>query len=412
MEKLKGLLGIVVIFIISFLLSNNRKAISIRLVLTGFLLQIAIAFFVLKTTLGISIFKSIGDFIENVLGKSAKAGAEFVFGILIKEEVLEKALNHNSFIFFFKLLSTIILICVLVSMSYYLGIMQRVVAFAAKIFHKIMNISASEAISNVASAFVGQVEAQIMIKPYLSSMTKSELLASMSGSMACISGGVMAIYIGFGIPAEYLLVASLMAAPGALVISKIVYPETQTSSTKGKIRLKIAKESSSIIDSISRGCSDGLKISLNVTAMLIGFVALIEFLNIFFSWFGAYINFPELSLQYIFGKVFSLMAFLVGIPSKDIEFSGTLLGTKLVINEFMAYFDLKTHMTGLDPRTISILSIALCGFANLGSIGIQIGGIGQMIPERRSELAKLAFRALICGSLTSYLSACIVGLII
>ncbi|XCI75296.1 MAG: nucleoside transporter C-terminal domain-containing protein [Flavobacteriales bacterium] len=415
MEKYTCLFGIIAILIVSFLISNNRKAINYRVVGSGLVLQWITALFILKTGIGLKIFKSLGDFITRAIEGSARAGADFVFGVLVRQEVLAKALGPaHAFIFFFNVMATIILICILVSLAYHWGIMQRIVALIAKVVHKLMGISGSEAMSNVASAFVGQVEAQIMIKPYLKGMTRSELLASMSGSMACISGGVMVIYIGFGIPAEYLLAASLMAAPSALVISKIVYPETEVSETKGSVKLQFKKETTNTIDAISHGCSDGLKISLNVAVMLTGFMAVVALMNMFFSWLAPYIGLPELSLQYILGKIFLGLAWLIGIPSKDIETAGTLMGTKLVINEFVAYLQLKELIVAqqLTPRTIMILSIALCGFANFGSIGIQIGGIGELAPERRKDLAQLGIRALICGTLASYLSAAIAGLLI
>lgn len=414
MERFTGLLGIAVILGLCFLISNNRRAINYRIVLSGLFLQCITALFILKTNIGLKIFKRIGNLFTHVIEGSANTGADFVFGVLVRQEVLADAFGSaHSFIFFFNVMATIILICILVSLAYHWGIMQHVVAFIAKIVHRLMGISGSEAISNVASAFVGQVEAQIMIKPYLKGMTRSELLASMAGSMACISGGVMVIYIGFGIPAEYLLAASLMAAPGALVISKIVYPETEISETKGMIKLQLKKETINAIDAVSQGCSDGLKISLNVAVMLIGFMALVALINMFFSWLGGGIGFPELSLQYLLSKIFLGLAWIIGVPGKDIETAGALMGTKLVINEFVAYLQLKDLITTqqLDSKTIVILSIALCGFANFGSIGIQIGGIGGLVPERAKDLVQLGMHALICGTLASYLSAAIASLL-
>ncbi|WP_103327365.1 NupC/NupG family nucleoside CNT transporter [Bacteroidetes bacterium endosymbiont of Geopemphigus sp.] len=414
MQRFTGLLGIIFILGLSYLFSNNRKAINYRLVLKGLLLQTAIALFILKTDIGSRIFQKIGVLITRVIEESSRTGADFVFGVLVREEVLSDKLGPgHAFIFFFNVTATVILICVLVGISYHLGIMQRLVSWVARIVHRLMGISGVEAISNVASAFVGQVEAQIMIRPYLKGMTVSELLASMSGSMACIAGGVMVIYMGFGIPAEYLLAASLMAAPAALVISKIVYPETHESETRKNVKLAVEKESSGLLDAISRGCSDGLKISLNISAMLIGFMALVAMINLFLSWLGPYLAIPDLSMSYILGKLFFPLAWLMGVPSKDVDIAGSLMGTKLVINEFVAYLQLKDliALRTLDAKTITILSIALCGFANIGSIGIQIGGIGELIPERRKDLAYLAWRALLCGTLASYLSATIAGLL-
>lgn len=275
MERFIGLIGIVLILGLAYLMSNNRKRINYRLVLSGLALQLGLALFILKVPIGKTIFAGFASLVTKVLS-FADRGADFVFGTLVNKELMDKAFGAgNDFVFFFKIIPTIIFVAVLVSIAYYLGIMQRIVAVIARFVHWLMGVSGSEALSNVASAFVGQVEAQIMIKPYLKGMTNSELLASMAGSMACIAGGVMAVYIALGVPAEYLLAASIMAAPGALVISKIVFPETQESETKGTVKLEVHKTSSNFVDAISHGASDGLKVGLNVIAMLIGFIALI-----------------------------------------------------------------------------------------------------------------------------------------
>jgi CNT family concentrative nucleoside transporter len=423
MERFTGLIGIVLIFGIAFLMSNNRKAINYRLVLSGIAIQLSLAVFILKIPLGKTIFSWIGDAVTKILNFSQK-GAEFVFGPLVNSENMGKAFGSgNEFIFFFNIIPTIIFVAVLVSVAYYLGIMQRIVKFIAMIVYKLMGVSGSEALSNVASAFVGQVEAQIMIKPYLKGMTMSELLASMTGSMACIAGGVMAVYIAMGVQAEYLIAASLMAAPAALVISKIVWPETEISETKGTVSLEIKKTNANLVDAISHGASDGLKVGLNVVAMLIGFIAIIALvdfvlgkiglglssLGMSLSFIG--INLQTLSLNQILGTVFSVFAYAMGVPGKDIQVAGSLMGTKMVINEFVAYLDLAKIKETLDPKTILITSFALCGFANFSSIAIQVGGIGELSPERRTDLAKLGMRALICGTLASYLSATIAGIL-
>lgn len=423
MERFTGLIGVVLIFAIAFLMSNNRKAINYRLVLSGLAIQLSLAVFILKVPLGKIIFSWLGDAVTKILNFS-QAGAAFVFGPLVNSVNMSKAFgNGNEFIFFFNIIPTIIFVAVLVSVAYYLGIMQRIVKFIAYIVYKLMGVSGSEALSNVASAFVGQVEAQIMIKPYLKGMTMSELLASMTGSMACIAGGVMAVYIALGVPAEYLIAASLMAAPAALVISKIVWPETEISETKGVVSLEIKKTNANLVDAISHGASDGLKVGLNVVAMLIGFIAIIalidfvlgkigyglDSLGMSLSFIG--INLKTLSLNQILGSLFSVFAFAMGVPGKDIQVAGSLMGTKMVINEFVAYLDLAKIKATLDPKTILITSFALCGFANFSSIAIQVGGIGELSPERRTDLAKLGMRALICGTLASYLSATIAGIL-
>jgi CNT family concentrative nucleoside transporter len=288
-----------------------------------------------------------------------------------------------------------------------------------------MRVSGSEALSNVASAFVGQVEAQIMIRPYLNGMTRSELLASMAGSMACIAGGVMAIYISMGVPASYLLAASLMAAPGALVIAKIVYPETEESETKGKVKLEIKKEHSNIMDAISHGASDGMKVSINVIAMLIGVIALIALIDGLLGYFGNFLAWTGISLDFagidvshlrlkdIFGTVFSIFAWAMGVPSAEAQTVGSLMGTKMVINEFVAYTDLTPLINSgvLSAKAAVIASFALCGFANFSSVAIQLGGIGALAPNRKADLARLGLKAMVCGTLASYISATLAGML-
>jgi len=425
MERFTGLLGIVVILGIALLFSKDRKAINLRLVFSGLALQTALAVFVLKTSIGQAIFAKAGAFITKLL-MFADKGGEFVFGGLMKTELLTPIFGAQySFLFMFKIMPTIIFVAVLVSIAYHIGIMQIIVSGVARVVHALMRVSGSEALSNVASAFVGQVEAQIMIKPYLSTMTRSELLASMAGSMACIAGGVMAVYISMGVPAAYLLAASIMAAPAALVISKIVLPETEESATKGAVKLEVRQVHANLLDAISHGASDGLKVSLNVIAMLIGFIALIALVNATLGWTGRLvgmtgldlsfigININALSLDAIFGSVFSLFAFVMGVPLQDIHTVGTLLGTKMVINEFVAYANMGPMIANqtLSPKAIAIASFACCGFANFSSIAIQVGGIGELAPDRRKDLAALGFRALLCGTLASYLSATIAGIL-
>jgi CNT family concentrative nucleoside transporter len=412
MSRFTGLLGIVLILGIAYALSNNRKAINYRTVGVGLLLQFGLAVFILKTEIGQRLFDFLGQLVNKTL-ENADRGAAFVFGSLVNSTLMSRAFGPgNDYVFFFKVIPTIIFVAVLVNMFYHLGIMQRVVSVIARAVYKLMNVSGAEALSNVASAFVGQVEAQIMIKPYLKNMTNSELMASMTGSFACIAGGVMAVYISLGVPAPYLLAASLMAAPGALVISKIVFPETEQSETKGYVQLSAKKTYANLVDAIAAGASEGLKVGLNVIAMLIGFIALISLVDLILGRLGGLAGFPELSMNFLLGKLFAVFAFAMGVPSKDIETAGALMGTKMVVNEFVAYLDLVKLKSTLDPKTVAITSFALCGFANFSSIAIQIGGIGELAPTRRTDLAKLGFKALICGTLASYLSATLAGLLL
>jgi CNT family concentrative nucleoside transporter len=425
MGRFTGIIGILILLGLAYLWSNNRKAINYRLVFTGLGLQFLLAVFILKVPLGQTIFAWLGKAINKLLDFSQEGGS-FVFGDLMNiSNILPPSIVSGG-VFLFVLIPTIIFVCVLVAMAYHVGIMQRIVAVIARFVHWAMRVSGSEALSNVASAFVGQVEAQIMIRPYLPGMTRSELLASMTGSMACIAGGVMAVYISMGVPASYLLAASLMAAPGALVISKMVFPETEESETKGKVKLEVKKEHSNIMDAISSGASDGMKISLNVIAMLIGVIALVALIDALLGYLGHFLSWAGLSLDAIgldlenlrlkdvFGAFFSLFAIVMGVTPSESMTVGSLMGTKMVINEFVAYSDLSPLISqgALSTKSIVIASFALCGFANFSSIAIQLGGIGTMIPHRKADLASLGFKAMICGTMASYISASLAGILL
>ena len=425
MGRFTGIIGIVVILGLAFLWSNNRKKINYRVVVTGLLLQVILAIFILKVPVGQDIFYILGKAINKLLDFSQE-GALFVFGDLTKVTGILPEGVARAGVFLFVLLPTIIFVCVLVAMAYHVGLMQRVIAVFARFVHWAMRVSGSEALSNVASAFVGQVEAQIMIRPYLSGMTKSELLASMTGSMACIAGGVMAVYISMGVPASYLLAASLMAAPGALVISKIVYPETEESETKGRVKLEVKTAYTNIMDAISHGASDGMRISINVIAMLIGVIALIALVDALLGYFGLFLgwtglsldvlglNVNDLRLKDVVGAFFRLFAIVMGVPPSESLQVGSLMGTKMVINEFVAYSDLSPMIEQglLSAKSIVIASFALCGFANFSSIAIQLGGIGAIAPDRKADLARLGFKAMICGTMASYISASLAGILI
>ena len=424
MGRFTGVIGIIIILGLAFLWSNNRKKINYRTVITGLLLQIFLAIFILKVPIGQQIFFWLGKAINKLLDFS-KEGGLFVFGDLTKvTQILPEGIAKSG-VFLFILLPTIIFVCVLVAIAYHIGLMQRIIAVIARFVHWAMRVSGSEALSNVASAFVGQVEAQIMIRPYLSGMTMSELLASMTGSMACIAGGVMAVYISMGVPASYLLAASLMAAPGALVIAKIVFPETEESETKGKVKLEVKKEHSNIMDAISHGATDGMKISINVIAMLIGVIALIALVDALLGYFGHFLSWTcmslnalgldvnNLRLKDVVGAFFSLFAIVMGVALSESLSVGSLMGTKMVINEFVAYSDLAPMMEQglLSAKSVVIASFALCGFANFSSIAIQLGGIGVLVPNRKADLAKLGFKAMLCGTMASYISAALAGIL-
>lgn len=425
MDRFTGIIGLLLFAGIALLMSNNRKAINLRLVVSGLALQVLLAVFIIKVPLGQRIFASFGEFIQWIL-ECSLAGARFCFGPLANSQLLESVFGKgNNMVFAVSMAPTIIFVCILVAIGYQYGILQRVIGGMARAVNYIMRVSGSEALSNVASAFVGQVEAQILIRPYLKGMTRSELLASMTGSMACISGGVMAVYISMGVPAAYLLAASLMAAPGALVISKIVFPETEISETREQVTLKVDKPYVNFMDAVSSGAIDGLKVSAYVIALLVGMIALIALADGVFGFAGrllahwnvslsaAGLDVNNLKIKDVLGSFFSIFAWAMGVPLQEAHSVGSFLGTKLVVNEFVAYSDLSRLITSgsISPKAMLISSFALCGFANFGSVAIQVGGIGQLAPSRRKDLARLGIKAMICGTLASYMSAAIAGIL-
>ncbi len=419
MARFQGLIGIVLILFIAFLFSNNKKRINYRLVLSGLALQLTIGILILKIPAVTSFFQILGKGMGKI-EEFARQGAAFVYGgVAAMGPAGVTDFTNGGFVFAFNVTATIILVCVLVALFYHFGIMQRIISVIAKAMNFIMRVSGAESLSNVASAFVGQVEAQVMIRPYLPTMTKSEILASMSGSLACIAGGILIVYANMGAQAGMdlapkLITASLMAAPGALVIAKILFPETEPSQTMGKVTLEVKSQYSNTIDAIRHGAGDGFKIAMNVIAMLIGFIALIALVD----WtllkighlFSAHL---DLSLNYIFSKLFYPMAWSMGIPSVDVQNAATLLGQKLTINEFVAFKSLTSKVIPIvTEKGLLIVSIAICGFANFSSVGMLIGGIGELAPSRRKDLAELGLKALLAGTLASYLSASIAGILI
>lgn len=408
MERFTGIIGILLILGIAFLASNNKKLINKRLVISGLILQLVIAICVLKIPFVTRFFQSLGKGMQH-LEEFAKEGASFVYGGIAAvggDGAVTDYRAPHAFVFAFNITATIILVCILVAIFYHIGVMQWIVKWIAKAMNVVMRVSGAEALSNVASAFVGQVEAQVMIRPYLPTMTKSELLASMSGSLACIAGGILIVYANMGADPAHLITASLMAAPGALVISKIILPETEISQTMGEVKLEVKSTHTNLIDAITSGAADGFKIAMNVIAMLIGFIALIAMINFLLGlcWDG-------LSLDYLFGKLFYPMAWSMGVPTQDVETAATLLGQKISVNEFLAFSNLTGGEMSMTPKGEMITTFAICGFANFSSVGMQIGGIGALVPERRADLAKLGMKALLAGTLASYLSACIAGIL-
>lgn len=398
MDRFIGVVGLVVILGIAYAFSTDRKKVNRRLILWGLILQFAFALLVMKWSVGQRVLAGISNVVKLGLEK-ADAGAAFLFGPLANSENL-------GFIFAFKALPTIIYISSFFSVLYYLGILQKMVLFMAKIMVRTMGTSGAEALSTAANVFMGQTEAPLVVRPYIASMTYSELCTLMVGGMATISGGMMAAYISMGIEAEFLLAASVMNAPAAIVMAKILVPETGIPITKGEVTLKVERTEVNIIDAAARGAGAGLTLALNVGAMLIAFLSLVALVNWPLQYF-------DLSLEQIFAWIFAPLAYVMGVPWADASQVGSLFGKKLIVNEFVAYADL-IQMKAADvlaPRSELIATYALCGFANLGSIGIQLGGIGGIAPTRKSDLAKLGLRVLLGGSLATFMTATIAGLL-
>ena len=419
LTKLQPLVGLVGILGLAYALSTNRKAISGRVVGWGLSLQVLFALIVLKTDAGQTVFRVLGDKMRELLNFS-KVGSAFVFGSLgdgsVWSRVMTSALgaegaNYGT-IFAFQILPTIIFIAALFAILYYLGVMQIIVRLLAIVMNKVMGASGAESLNVAASIFMGQTEAPLTIRPFISKMTQSELMTVMTSGMAHISGGIMAAYSAFGIDAKHLLTAVIMTAPGTLMMAKMFAPETETPETRGTVKLEVVNKDVNIIDAAGRGTGEGLHLALNVGAMLISFVALIALVNAILGAAGAQVGVAGFSLQTIFGWVFAPVAWSLGVPWQDASTVGNLLGTRMVLNEFIAFAQLGPLKATLDPRSFTIATFALCGFANFASIGMQIAGIGSLAPERRSDLARLGLRAMLAGTLANFLTAIIVGFLL
>ena len=404
--------GAMVILGIAYAFSTNRRAINWSTVAWGLGLQIVFALIVLKTAVGQQVFSTLGNGINRLLG-FAGVGSSFVFGPLGDAGVWGKAMAgalgpegaQYTVIFAFQVLPTIIFIAALFAILYYYGVMQLVVRLFAVMMHRVMRASGAESLNVAASIFMGQTEAPLTIRPYLPEMTRSELMTVMTSGMAHISGGIMAAYILFGIEAKHLLTAVIMTAPGTIMMAKMFVPETETPKTMGTVRLEVERTDVNVIDAAGRGTGEGLHLALNVGAMLISFLALVALVNALLGTLG-------LSLQMIFGWVFAPIAWSMGVPWKDAPTIGNLLGTRMVLNEFVAYSQLGQLKESLDPRSFTIATFALCGFANFSSIGIQIGGIGALAPTRRHDLARLGLRAMFAGTLANFMTATIAGFLL
>ena len=409
---LQPVFGALVILGLAYACSTNRRAINWTTVAWGLSLQIVFALIVLKTTVGQQVFSTLGDGINTLLG-FAGVGAAFVFGPLGDSTVWRRAMTgalgpdgaQYTVIFAFQVLPTIIFIAALFAILYYFGIMQVVVRVFAVLMHRVMRASGAESLNVAASIFMGQTEAPLTIRPYLPEMTQSELMTVMTSGMAHISGGIMAAYILFGIEAKHLLTAVIMTAPGTIMMAKMIVPETETPKTMGTVRLHVEQTDVNVIDAAGRGTGEGLHLALNVGAMLISFLALIALVN-------AVLGIAGLSLEQIFGWIFAPIAWSMGVPWHDAPRIGNLLGTRMALNEFVAYSKLGPMKASLDPRSFTIATFALCGFANFSSIGIQIGGIGALAPDRRHDLARLGLRAMFAGTLANFMTATIAGFLL
>jgi len=404
-SRLSGLVGLALILAIGILLSHNRRAIRWRVIAWGLGLQLLFAIFVLRIPAGQALFRWLGNLVTGILGYSY-IGSEFVFGELGKQ--------HSSLgvIFAFQLLPAIIFVSALFAILYYLGIMQLVVRAFAIVMSRVMGASGAESLNVAASIFMGQTEAPLTIRPFLPRMTRSELMTVMTSGMAHISGSIMVAYIAFGIEARHLLTAVIMTAPGTIMMAKLFEPETETPETYGKVTLDMPKQDVNLLDAAARGTGEGLQLMLNVIAMLVSFVALVALINGGFGAVHRYVDWFPANLQTVLGWVFRPIAWAMGVPWHDSGVIGSLLGTRMVLNEFIAYAQLGPMRGQLDPRSFTIASFALAGFANFSSVGIQLGGIGAIAPNRKQDLARLGLRAMLAGTLANFLSATIAGILL
>ena len=402
MERLLSAVGLLAILAGAWALSTNRRAVRLNTVVWGLLLQFALALCVLKVPIGQRIFAWLGERISALLALSFK-GSEFVFGPLGKQGGGGAGIG---FVFAFQVLPTIIFVAALFAILYHLGVMQLVVTMFARVMTRLMGASGAESLNAAAGIFMGQTEAPLTIRPYLNAMTESELLCVMTSGMAHISAGIMGAYILVaGVEARHLLASMLMTAPGSILLAKLLVPETAVPQTAGTVQLEVKRTDANLVGAAARGTSEGLSLALNVAAMLISFLALIALVN-------AVLGLVGLTLETILGYVFSPVALVMGVPVQDVRAVGSLLGTRMVTNELIAYSALGPLKSTLDPRSFTIATFALCGFANFGSIGIQIGGIGALVPERKDDLSRLGVRALVAGTLANFMTACIAGMLL
>ena len=409
MGRFTGILGLITMLGLAYIFSTNRKAIRLKTVGWGLGLQVAFAIFVLKIEFGRMLFQKAGDGVNRLLSYSF-VGSKFVFGELGAQR------SSMGFFFAFQVLPTVIFIAAFFAVLYHYGIMQIIIKGAAKVMTRFMGASGAESLNVAASIFMGQTEAPLTIRPFLPDLTRSELMTVMTSGMAHVSGGIMAAYIAFGIEPKHLLSAVIMTAPGTILMSKMLVPETEIPRTAGRVVMSEEEvdqeKKENLLGAIARGTTDGLGLALNIAAMLISFLALIALLNGIFGGIHAHVAWFPTSLESILGRLFAPIAWVIGIPWHDCLAIGNLLGTRMVLNELVAFSMLGPQRAVLDPRSFTIATFALCGFANFSSIGIQMGGIGALAPNKRGELAKLGLRAMLAGTMANLMSASIVSMLI
>lgn len=400
MAILNCIIGIIFVFLVAFLISNNKKKINWKTVIIGFLIQFIFAFAALKWSIGKYILSRISLGVQSVIDY-AKEGISFIFG----------SLSNDGSIFAVNVLGVIIFISALVSVLYYLGVMQFVIKLIGGGLSKLLGTSKLETISSAANIFLGQTEAPLLIKPYVEKLTESELFTVMVGGLASVSGSILVGYSLLGIPIEYLVSASFMSAPAGLIISKIIIPEIREAKVNEEIEM-VKDDSSNIVDAASKGAIDGLGLVLNIAAILLAFVALIALVNGIIGLIGGLFGIDNLSLQSILGYIFAPIATIIGVPMKESVIAGSLIGQKIILNEFVAFTSLSEIISTLSPKTIAIVTFSLCGFANISSIAILIGGIGGMAPSRKHDIARLGWKAVLGGTLANLLSATIAGFLL
>nr|WP_254178051.1 MULTISPECIES: NupC/NupG family nucleoside CNT transporter [unclassified Planococcus (in: firmicutes)] len=398
-----GIFGIIVVLGIAFLFSDGKKSIKPRTILGGLAIQLTFAFMVLEWELGRQALLKLSQGVQNIINYAGE-GIAFVFGPAADTEGF-------GFVFAFQVLTIIIFFSSLISVLYYLNIMQLIIRLLGGALSKLLGTSKAESISASANIFVGQTEAPLVVRPFLPNMTKSELFAVMTGGLASVAGSTLAGYALLGVPLEYLLAASFMAAPAGLIMAKIMIPEQEEVEEKEFVMEK-DKQSVNVVDAAARGASDGLQLALNVGAMLLAFIALIALLNGVLGGIGGYFGAENITIQGILGYIFAPLAFAIGVPWEEAVQAGSFIGQKLVLNEFVAYTAFAPEIANLSPKTVIIVSFALCGFANFSSLAILLGGLGAMAPSRRPEIARLGMRAIAAGMLASLLSAAIAGMFV